>query len=119
MKLAKDLPFAAADAFEVDFGLVQGVATKDPRPRSVYALVAVDAKTGERLIEVRTSVATDGGLRSLWESMPPRLLNEFIRLGRVPGEIKVRSMRVFRMLRPLCMELPFKLSLHEKLDRLP
>ena len=119
VKLAKDLPFAAADAFEVDFGLVQGVATKDPRPRSVYALVAVDAKTGERLIEVRTSVATDGGLRSLWESMPPRLLNEFIRLGRVPGEIKVRSMRVFRMLRPLCMELPFKLSLHEKLDRLP
>ena len=34
--------------------------------------------------------------------------------GKVPGELKTRSGRVFRLLRPLCMELPFKLSLHEK-----
>ena len=50
--------------------------------------------------------------------MPPQLLRELIRIGKVPGEIKVRSGRVFRMLRPLCIELPFKLSLHEKLEHL-
>ena len=92
--------------------------TKDPRPRCVYALVAVDANTWETVTDCQTSVAADGGLRSLWESMPPQLLKEFVRRGRVPGEVKVRSGRVFRMLRSLCMELPFKLSLHEKLDHL-
>ena len=50
--------------------------------------------------------------------MPPLVLRELVRRGRIPGEIKVRSGRVFRLLRPLCVELPFKLSLHEKLDRL-
>ena len=114
---AKDLPFATDCVLEVDFGIVQGVMTSDARPRSVYALVAVDANTGERLVDSRTSVVQDGGLRSLWESMPPQLLRELIRIGKVPGEIKVRSGRVFRMLRPLCIELPFRLSLHEKLDR--
>ena len=118
VKKAADLPFVADDAIEVDFGIVQGVMTTDARPRSVYALVAVDAKTGERIVDSRTSIAPDGGLRSLWESMPPQLLRELIRIGRVPGEIKVRSGRVFRMLRPLCIELPFKLSLHEKLEHI-
>ena len=115
---AKDLPFAADCAFEVDFGIAQGVMTTDPRPRAVYALVAADAGTGERLVDCRMSVAADGGLRSLWESMPAQFLRELIRIGKVPGEVKVRSMRMFRMLRPLCLELPFKLSLHEKLARL-
>jgi len=119
VKKAADLPFATEDAFEVDFCIVQGVMTKDPRPRAVYALVAVDAKTGERLVDARTSISPDGGLRSLWESMPPQFLRELIRIGRVPGEVKVRSMRMFRMLRPLCVELPFKLSVHDKLERLP
>ncbi|MBQ6914391.1 MAG: hypothetical protein IJQ65_01625, partial [Kiritimatiellae bacterium] len=45
-------------------------------------------------------------------------LQEIVRRGKVPCEVKVRSARMFRMLRPLCMELPFKLSLHEKLDHL-
>ena len=118
VKKAKDLPFIPDDAIEVDFGIVQGVMTRDPRPRAVYALVAADAKTGERLMDSRTSISPDGGLRSLWESMPPQLLKELLRIGKVPGEIRVRSMRVFRMLRPLCIELPFKLSVHDKLDHL-
>ena len=115
---AKDLPFATDCALEVDFGIVQGVMTGDARPRAVYALVAADAKTGERLVERKMSVAPDGGLRALWESMPSHLLRELVGVGKVPGEIKVRSGRVFRMLRPLCIELPFKLSLHERLDHL-
>ena len=118
VKKAADLPFVADDAIEVDFGIVPGMMTTDARPRSVYSLVAVDAKTGERIVDCRTSIAQDGGLRTLWESMPPQLLRELIRIGKVPGEIKVRSGRVFRMLRPLCIELPFKLSLHEKLEHI-
>ena len=119
VKAAKDLPIVPEYALEVDFGLRIGVMTQDARPRSVYALVAADARTGERVIDSQTAIAADGGLRSLWESMPPRLLKELVARGKIPGEIKVRSGRVFRMLRPLCMELPFKLSLHEKLDHLP
>ena len=117
--VAKDLPIVPEYALEVDFGLRIGLMTQDARPRSVYALVAADARTGERVIDSQTAIAADGGLRSLWESMPPRLLKELVARGKIPGEIKVRSGRVFRMLRPLCMELPFKLSLHEKLDHLP
>ena len=71
------------------------------------------------VIDSQTSVQPDGGLRSLWESMPPQLLREIVRIGKVPGEIKVRSARVFRMLRPLLHELQLKLSLHDKLDHLP
>ena len=119
VKAAKDLPLVQGCALEVDFFLRTGVMTDDPRPRCVYALVAVDATTGEKVMDCQTSVVADGGLRSLWESMPPQLLKELVRRGRIPGEIKVRSGRVFRMLRPLCMELPFKLSLHEKLDHMP
>ena len=118
VKAAKDLPIVPEYAIEVDFGLCTGLMTQDARPRSVYALVAADAATGERVIDSQTAIGAEGGLRSLWESMPPRLLKELVARGRIPGEIKVRSGRVFRMLRPLCMELPFKLSLHEKLEHL-
>lgn len=119
IKAAKDLPIVPDFAVEVDFAMRPGVMTKDPRPRCVYSLVAVDAKTGEMVVDANTSVVPDGGLRQLWESMPPRFLQEIVRCGKIPGEVKVRTGRMFRMLRPLCMELPFKLSLHEKLDRLP
>ena len=119
VKAAKDLPIVPDYAIELDFGLRLGLMTQDARPRSVYALVAADAATGEKVVDSQTAIGADGSLRSLWESMPPRLLKELVARGRIPGEIKVRSGRVFRMLRPLCMELPFKLSLHERLDRLP
>ena len=75
---AKDLPIASDYAIEVDFGLRLGVMTRDPRPRCVYALVAVDASTGEKVVDSQASVAPDGGLRSLWESMPPHLLKELV-----------------------------------------
>ena len=118
VKAAKDLPIVPGYALEVDFGLRVGLATQDARPRSVYALVAVDARTGEAVIDSQTAIGPDGGLRALWESMPPRLLMELVAGGRIPGEVKVRSGRVFRLLRPLCIELPFKLSLHERLEHM-
>ncbi len=113
IKTAQDLPFAKEDVLELDFGLLPNVMTKEARPRCVYELKAVDPKTRTVVVASRVSVHPEAGLRGLWESMPAQVLKELIRLGKVPGEIKTRSGRVFRFLRPLCLDLPFKLSLHD------
>ena len=115
---AKDLPFAAEESLEVDFRIVTSVVTRDPRPRCVYMLCAIDGATGAKQIWDGASVKPDGGLREMWESVPPRFLGHLIARGRVPGEVKLVSGRLFRMLRPLCMELPLKLSLHDSIPRL-
>ena len=118
IKAAQDLPFVKDDVLELDFALLPNVMTKEPRPRCVYELKAIDPKTGETAIASRVSVHPEAGLRGLWESMPVQVLKELVRRGKVPGEIRLRSGRVFRFLRPLCLELPFKLSLHDKLTAL-
>jgi len=115
IKQAQDLPFVKDDALELDFRILPGVMTKEPRPRCVYGLKAVDSKTGETVIDCRVSVHPEAGLRGLWETMPAQVLKALVRRGKVPGEIKTCSGRVFRLLRPLCLELPFKLSLHDSL----
>lgn len=115
---AKDLPFAAEESVEADFRLVPSLVTREPRPRCAYVLCVTDGATGEKLVWDSVSVRKDGGIAEMWQSMPPRLLKNIIARGRVPGEIKVSSGRVFRMLRPLCIELPFKLSLHDSLPHL-
>ena len=112
---AKDLPFAAEEKIAVDFALVIGLSTKEPRARCVYRLSAYDAATGEQFIADAVSPVPDGGLRAMWESVAPRLLKHLLARGRIPGEIMVCSQRLFRMLRPLCLDLPLKLSLHDKL----
>ena len=112
---AKDLPFAAEEKIAVDFALVIGLSTKEPRARCVYRLSAYDAATGEQFIADAVSPVPDGGLRAMWENVAPRLLKHLLARGRIPGEIMVCSQRLFRMLRPLCLDLPLKLSLHDKL----
>lgn len=116
VKKAKDLPFVREDSLEVDFRMVCGLQTNEKRPRCVYQLVGRDPKSGTPVIASNTSVHPEAGLRGMWESIPVQLVSELIRLGKLPGEIKVKSGRVFRMLRPLCLELPFKLSLHDQLE---
>ena len=113
LKAAQDLPFAKDDVLEIDFRLLPNVMTKEPRPRSVYGLRAVDPKTGETIVDSRVSVHPEAGLHGLWETMPAQVLRELIRQGRIPGEIRTRSGRIFRFLRPLCLELPFRLTLHD------
>lgn len=116
VKAAQDLPFVKDDVLEIDFRMLPNVMTKEARPRCVYELKAIDPKTGETVIASRVSIHPEAGLKGMWESMPAQVLKELVRRGRVPGEVKTCSGRVFRLLRPLCMELPFKLSLHEKLS---
>ena len=118
VKRAQDLPIEPDKALSVDFRLLPNVATGEARPRCVYQLAAVDPSTGERVLDCRATVSAEGGLKGLWEAMPAQLLKALIRRGRIPGEVRLRSGRVFRLLRPLCVELPFKLSLHDDLSEL-
>lgn len=113
---AKDVPFVADDVLHVDFRLRPNLMTKEARPRCVYQLIAADPATKETVVDLRASVGPESGLKGLWEAMPQRLLRALVERGRIPGEIKVLSGRVFRCLRPLCTELPFKLSLHDTLE---
>lgn len=115
---AKDLPFGNDEVWEVDFRFVPKLMTKEARPRCVYEFVAADAKTGTRVFEERVSPTLEGGLKAMWEMLPGRALFQILSRGRIPGEIRLLSGRLFRFLRPLCLELPFKLSLHDSLPHL-
>jgi len=113
---AKDLPFAKDSAVEVDFRLNPSLVTREARPRTVYTLALWDASAGRPVGACNFSVAPDdGSLADLWQPLSTVLLHKFVETGSVPGEIKVVSGRLFRMLRPLCIELPVKLSLHDSL----
>lgn len=116
LKRAKDLPLMNGEAIHVDFRLLPNSGTRDARPRTIYQLIGYDPSARTATIDLRASFMPDGGLKGLWEAMPSQLLKALVARGKVPGEIKVRSGRVFRMLRPLCLELPIKLSLHDALE---
>ena len=60
----------------------------------------------------------ENGLKRLWEGHAQRLLDAVVAWGRVPGEVHVRSGRMMRFLRPLGLQLPFKLVQHAKLPAL-
>jgi len=107
---AKDLPLRTDEHLELDLRIVPEVMTREQRPRTLYVLAAVNADSGDIAFRDKLSVDPESGLRGLWESLPPRVLAHFVARGAVPGELRVLSGRVFRLLRPLCLELPFKLS---------
>lgn len=124
--LAKDLlaragglPFDGAAALELDLFLIPGYRTNEPRPRLLYLFAGVDATTGQRIVWEKLSVSgAPDGLLSLWEHLAGRLLAAFLALGRVPGTVNVRSNRMVRFIRPLGLNLPFKLVTHAKLPAL-
>ena len=116
---AKDLPFEKDRAVEMDFRINPALVTKDARQRLVYTLSVADAATGDSLGSCNFSVAPkDGSLADLWQPLAGIVLERFVSLGWMPGEIKMMSGRLFRMLRPLCLELPLKISLHDSLPAL-
>lgn len=119
LAVAKDLPLRADEVIELDVQLVKGMSTQESRPKLVYLLAAVDAKTGAVVFRDRTAIRDDTGLRGLWEGMSPRVLEHFLERKAIPGEIRVMSGRVFRMLRPLGLELPFKLVKVAELPHFP
>lgn len=119
LKKAADLPFDKDFAISVDFRLNPGVVTSDNPPKCVYELVGVSPSAAEKpLFRSVTSVVREAGLKGMWEAMPIVLLKHIIGLGKVPGSIRTRSQRVFRLIRPLAVELPFRLSFHDRLPEL-
>ena len=116
---AAKLPMANAEKWEVDFVMVPSYQTREKRSRFLYVLAAVDAATGERRVWEKMSVdGGPGGLKRLWEAHAQRILDRILVLGRVPGELHVRTGRVMRFLRPLGLQLPFKLVQYAKLPAL-
>lgn len=113
---AKDLPLDPAMSVAVDFKLLPNVMTKEARPRCAYQLIVVDLSTGIKILQDKISVSVEGGLKAMWQSMPSRVLTGLLEYGRLPVVVKVVSGRVFRFLRSLCLELPIKLSLHDKIE---
>ena len=116
IKKACDLPLVQTEALDVNFALFLGVGTDEEKPKSVYRLVVADSVSGKIELDSRFSIDSSHSLKDLWETMPQRFLEFLIKRGRVPGRVRVGSARVFRFLRPLCIELPFRLSIHESLS---
>lgn len=117
LKRAKDLPFEKEDVVEIDFRLRTDMLTREKRPRSVYGLKIVDPRNGEVWADCTVSPSPEAGLKALWETVPPQVLKLLIRRGKVPGEVRLRSGRLFRLLKTICIELPIKLSMHDKLSQ--
>lgn len=112
---AASLP-KSGEIWEVEFAMFPNFRTPEPRPRFLYVLAGVDSKTKEKRFCYKMSV--DGkpdGLQRLWEKHAERLLEAILKNGAIPDEIRVRSPRVMRFLRPLGLHVPFKLSQYEKL----
>lgn len=116
---AARLPFARDEKWEADFVLAPMFRTNEKRPRFLYLLAAVDADTQRRMVWIKMSVG-DGadGLKKMWEGHAQRFLDAILSIGRIPGEIHIRSSRFARFLRPLGLQLPFKLVQHAKLPSL-
>lgn len=116
---AQELPIFPKEVWEIDYVMVPAYHTPPPESRFLYLLAAVNQTTGERMVWQRLSV--DGkpdGLLRLWEGHAQRVLDAILGVGRVPGEIHVRSRRMTRFLRPLGLQLPFKIVQHAKLPML-
>ena len=117
---AAQLTFAEGEAWEVDFFGVPACRTEEPEPRIMYLFAAVDAQTGRRRAWDRMSVTGNApdGLKPLWEGLAQRLLAAILRHGRIPGAVNIRSERMARFLRPLGLQIPFRLVQHAKLPAL-
>jgi hypothetical protein len=116
---------AQGEAWEADFIQIPIFRTEDPQPRIMYLFAAVDAKTGEKRVweklVVDPKIPRNGSmdaLKQLWESLASRMLEGVLKRGMVPAEIHVRTQRVMRFMRPLGLQIPFKLVLHQQLPRL-
>ena len=122
---ASRLDMVQGETWEVDFIQLPLFRTEDPNPRIMFLLAAVDAKTGERRVWDKLAVdpkfprnGTLDALKPMWESLASRMLEGVLKRGGVPAEIHVRNQRIMRFLRPLGLQLPFKLVLHRQLPRL-
>ena len=113
---AAKLPMDAAASWQIEFAQLPNFHTREERPRFLYLLAGVDAATGRRVLWDKASVSgKPNGLKALWEGLASRLLLAVLREGRIPAAVNVRNSRLARLIRPLGLQLPFKLVQHAKL----
>lgn len=112
---AKDLPIDANLSYEIDFRAIPNLVTKEAKQRYAYRLAVADGTSGDSILSEFTSVRNSSEVRSAWLDISSRMMSLFARTGRIPSEIKVLSQRMMRILRPVGMELPIKISLHDSL----
>lgn len=122
---ASRFDLATEEVWEADFIPVPLFHTDDSDARIMYLFAAVDIRTGERRVWRKMSVdstsrrdGTLNAMKPLWESLSAQLLEGILAFGKVPGAIHVNSGRMARFLRPLGLQLPFKLVHHKILPRL-
>ena len=103
-------------SWQIEFAQLPNFHTREARPRFLYLFAGVDAATGERVLWDKASVSGEpDGLKKLWEGLAARLLLAVLRAQHVPASVSVRSSRLARLIRPLGLQLPFKLVQHSKL----
>ena len=115
VKKAKDLPLDPAFSVEIDFRAMPNLVTQEPRKRYAYHLAVADGASGAKILSEFASVRNASEVRGAWLDISARTMALFVRIGRVPSEIKVLNQRMMRVLRPVGMELPVKISLHDSL----
>lgn len=122
---ASRFDLSTEEVWETDFIPVPLYHTEEKNPRIMFLFAAVDSRTGERRVWRKLAVdpacPRDGSLNSLkalWESLSSQLLEGVLAFGKVPGAVHVNSGRMARFLRPLGLQLPFKLVHHRILPRL-
>lgn len=115
LRVAKDLPMLKDRSLRVEFGLDVTRVSADKERKFAYVLKGIDEKGGETLFDVTAFVhPPERMIRDIWQEMPSECLRQIVALGFVPSEIRVGDMRLFRLLRPLTIELPFRLVLNQK-----
>ncbi|MEZ4771203.1 MAG: hypothetical protein R2844_22635 [Caldilineales bacterium] len=89
---------------------------KDDRPKYIYQLLLVEAKTGYvlgfEMMQVETS------LEEMWAGLPSLLVRQLVQLGLHPALLKARPGLVCDLIRPLAQELGVTLQRSTRLPML-
>ena len=119
-KIAAAKAFAAApgEAWEAAFTPYPGMHTRGPDPRTCYVLAAAGAESGREIATIPMSVEPvrdPDGLLRLWDSLAGRLLDLMVSERSVPRELRFSDARLLAAVRPLGMNLPFKMTVCKSL----
>ena len=95
---------------EVDFFLVPAPIEEKRglRPYYPYVLMVVEAQSG--MILGHDMLKAEPSIEAMWGTIPMNLVQQLVRAGIVPKEVRVRSPVLFQLLKPLAEELHFKLK---------
>ena len=114
---AKTLEMRKDAAWEIAFTAIPQLITKDEKPRICYLFAAADAAGGKGVFAQVFSVPParlPDGLAKIWEHLAQETLDRILAAGFAPSEIHVSDIRLLNMMRPLGMNLPFKMTVKRR-----